>query len=306
MDVLVTGGAGFIGSTLVRRLLADLEGRVVTLDALTYAGSTANLDGVLDHPRHEFVHGDVRDESLLADCLKTVDAVVHLAAETHVDRSIEDASPFVETNVRGTQTLLDTVRATDIERFVHVSTDEVYGEILDGRVTEQAPLEPRNPYAATKAGADHLVESYQVTHDVPAIVARPTNTYGPRQHAEKAVPTFIERAVAGESLPVYGDGSNAREWLFVEDLARALLVLLREGSIGETYNVTSGVEKTTLEVARVICKELDRPADLIEHVPDRPGHDQRYALDATKIERLGWAPTTTFEEGIRQTIDQYR
>lgn len=305
MRVLVTGGAGFIGSNFVRHLLQNGGDSVVSLDALTYAGSRDNLDGVLDHPRHEFVEGDIRDEGLVRDLVADVDAVVNFAAESHVDRAIESAEPFVETNVQGTRALLDAAVGGDVERFVQVSTDEVYGQVLDGKFTEDDPLDPRNPYSATKAGADLLARSYVPTHGLPVVITRTCNNFGPRQHPEKLVPKFIERADEGKPLPVYGDGSNVREWIYVEDNCRALDLVLREGTIGDVYNVGSGEEKTNLEVTRAILDAVGADESLVEFVEDRAGHDQRYALATSKIESLGWEPRYSFEEGLRRTVDYY-
>lgn len=306
MRILVTGGAGFIGSNFVHYLLNEHEDdEVITLDALTYAGSKANLDGALDDPRHEFVEGDIRDRDLVTDLVSDVDAIVNFAAESHVDRSIEGAKPFVTTNVQGTQTLLDAANEADIERFLQISTDEVYGQILDGKFSEDDPLNPRNPYSATKAGADLLAQSFQTTHNVPVLITRTCNNFGPRQHPEKLIPKFIQNAAAGENLPVYGDGSNVREWIYVEDNCRALDLVLREGDIGEIYNIGSHTEKTNLEVTEAILDAVGADDDLIEFVEDRAGHDQRYALETEKIEALGWDPEYSFEEGVERTIDYY-
>ncbi|MFC6725366.1 dTDP-glucose 4,6-dehydratase [Halobium palmae] len=305
MRTLVTGGAGFIGSNFVRHLVEQTDDEVVILDALTYAGSTENLDGALDHERHEFVEGDVRDEELVADLVADADAVVNFAAESHVDRSIDGSKPFVSTNVEGTRCLLDAARAADVDRFLQVSTDEVYGEVTDGKFAEGDPLDPRNPYAATKAGADHLALSYERTYDLPVVVTRSSNNYGPRQHREKLIPKFVTLAARGEPLPVYGDGSNVREWTYVEDNCRAIDLALREGEAGEVYNVGSGEERTNLEVTRAILDAVGASEELVEFVEDRPGHDQRYALETGKIERLGWAPEYAFEEGLERTVDHY-
>jgi dTDP-glucose 4,6-dehydratase len=302
MRVLVTGGAGFIGSNFVHHLLEETTDEVVTLDALTYAGSMENLEGVLNHPRHEFVEGDIRNDSLVGDLIEGVDAVVNFAAESHVDRSIDSSGPFVESNVVGTQTLLDAALSADIERFVQISTDEVYGQILDGTFDESDLLQPRNPYAATKASADLLALSYQTTHGLPVSITRSSNNYGPRQHQEKLIPKFVTRAMAGETLPVYGDGSNVREWTYVEDNCRAIDIVLREGQDGEIYNVGSGDERSNLEVTTDIIDLVDASEDLIEFVEDRSGHDQRYALNTEKIKALGWEPKWTFESGLRQTV----
>ena len=306
MRILVTGGAGFIGSNFVHHVLTEHDDdEVVTLDALTYAGSKDNLDGVLDNPRHEFVEGDIRDRELVTELVADVDAIVNFAAESHVDRSIEGAKPFVSTNVQGTQTLLDAANDTDIDRFLQISTDEVYGQILDGKFAEDDPLNPRNPYAATKAGADLLAQSFQTTHDLPVVITRTSNNFGPRQHPEKLIPKFIQNAAAGKSLPVYGDGSNVREWIYVEDNCRALDVVLRDGDIGEIYNIGSHTEKTNLEVTEAILDAVGADDDLIEFVEDRAGHDQRYALETEKIEALGWEPEYTFEEGLERAVQYY-
>jgi len=305
MRTLVTGGAGFIGSNFVRHLIEHTDDEVVTLDALTYAGSTENLDGLLDHDRHEFVEGDIRDEELVADLVADVDAVVNFAAESHVDRSIEGSKPFVSTNVDGTRCLLDAARSAEVDRFLQVSTDEVYGEAVDGRFTEGDPLDPRNPYAATKAGADHLALSYERTYGLPVVVTRSSNNFGPRQHREKLIPKFVTRAAAGESLPLYGDGSNVREWTYVTDNCRAVDLVLREGEAGDVYNVGSGEERTNREVTETTIDAVGASEDLIEFVEDRPGHDQRYALDSSKVRTLGWEPRYSFEEGLEDTVDYY-
>jgi len=306
MRILITGGAGFIGSNFVHYVLEHHENdEVVTLDALTYAGSKANLEGVLDHPRHEFVEGDICDRNLVTDLVDDCDAVVNFAAESHVDRAIDGAEPFVRTNVRGTQTLLDAALAADIDRFLQVSTDEVYGEIVDGRFAEEDRLKPRNPYAATKAGADLLARSYVTTHDLPVLITRTCNNFGPRQHREKLIPKFILTGAEGGELPVYGDGSNIREWIYVEDNCQALDLVLRQGDPSEVYNVGSGEERTNLEVAEAILDRVGGKEEQITFVEDRPGHDQRYALDAGKIEALGWEPEWTFEDGLDETIDYY-
>ena len=306
MRILVTGGAGFIGSNFVHYVLDEHEDdEVITLDALTYAGSKDNLDAVLDNPRHEFVEGDICDRELVTDLVSDVDAIVNFAAESHVDRSIEGAKPFVTTNVQGTQTLLDAANKADIERFLQISTDEVYGQILDGKFSEDDTLNPRNPYSATKAGADLLAKSFQMTHDLPVLITRTCNNFGPRQHPEKLIPKFIQNAAADENLPVYGDGSNVREWIYVEDNCRALDVVLREGEIGEIYNIGSNTEKTNLEVTEAILDAVGADDDLIEFVEDRAGHDQRYALETKKIEALGWESEFSFKEGLGRTVEYY-
>ncbi|RQG96039.1 dTDP-glucose 4,6-dehydratase [Natrarchaeobius chitinivorans] len=306
MQILVTGGAGFIGSNYVRFLLENREDDVVTLDALTYAGSLDNLDGVLDHPRHEFVEGSICDADLVEDLVADADTIVNFAAESHVDRSIDGAQSFVRTNVEGTQTLLEAAVDADIDRFLQISTDEVYGQILDGIFSEDDRLNPRNPYAATKASADLLAKSYGTTHGLPVLITRTCNNFGPRQHTEKLIPKFIRNAAAGDELPVYGDGSNVREWIYVEDNCSALDVVLREGEPGEIYNIGSGEERTNLEVTEAILDAVGGSDDQITFVEDRAGHDQRYALETDKIERLGWEPQWSFEDGLEQTVDYHR
>lgn len=306
MRLLVTGGAGFIGSNFVHHVLMEHDtDEIVTLDALTYAGSRENLQGVLDDPRHRFVEGDIRDRELVSELVERVEAIVNFAAESHVDRSIEGAAPFVRTNVKGTQTLLDAAVAADVDRFLQISTDEVYGQILDGSFSEDDRLNPRNPYAATKAGADLLAKSYETTHDLPVLVTRTCNNFGPRQHPEKLIPKFVRNAANGEDLPVYGDGSNVREWIYVEDNCRALDLILREGTPGEIYNIGSGEERTNLEVTEAILDAVDGSEEQITFVEDRAGHDQRYALETDKIESLGWEPQWSFEDGLKETVAYY-
>lgn len=305
MDILVTGGAGFIGSNYVHYLLTETSDQVITLDSLTYAGSLENLDSALDHSRHKFIEGDICDSDLVGDIIKDLDVVVNFAAQSHVDRSIDGSKPFVRSNIEGTQTLLDASVAADIDRFVQISTDEVYGHILDGKFSENDPLNPRNPYAATKAAADLLVKSYYVTHDLPIVITRSSNNFGPRQHTEKLIPKFIKHAINGEDLPLYGDGSNIREWIYVEDNCSAIDTVLRDGVAGEVYNIGSGHELSNLEVTHKILDTVDASSDLITFVEDRAGHDQRYALDTSKIESLGWNPTWNFEEGLERTVEYY-
>lgn len=305
MRLLVTGGAGFIGSNYVHHVLERTDDELVTLDALKTGGSKENLGTALDHPRHEFVEGDVRDRALVEDLVEEADAVVNFAAESHVDRAIADAEPFVSTNVQGTQTLLDAAREAGVDRFVQISTDEVYGQILAGTFEEGDPLEPRNPYAATKAGADLLALSYHTTYDLPVVVTRSSNNFGPRQHPEKLIPKFVTRAAAGKSLPLYGDGTNVREWTYVADNCRAVDLVLREGEPGEVYNVGSGRELTNREVTERILDAVGASENLIEFVEDRPGHDERYALDTARIESLGWTPEWSFEEGLQRTVEFY-
>jgi dTDP-glucose 4,6-dehydratase len=307
--LLVTGGAGFIGTNFVRRWRARAaeQDRLVVLDAFTYAGHRESL---ADVPGIDIVQGDVADAAAVERTLGEhgIQTILHLAAETHVDRSILDASAFVRTNVLGTATLLEAARQAGVRRFVHVSTDEVYGELGPDRPPslEDAPLRPRSPYAASKAGAEHLAWAYAHTHGLPLIVARPSNTYGPYQLPEKLIPVMIERAAAGRPLPVYGDGAQRREWLHVDDHCAALELLLTDGVPGEAYNIGSGDERSNLDVVRAILARVGAPETLIEHVRDRPGHDRRYAIDSTKLRGLGWRPARGLADGLAATVDWYR
>ncbi len=303
MHILVTGGAGFIGSNFVRHLLrARDDVRVRVLDRLTYAGSRDNLAGVLSAPRLEFIEGDICHQDAVEAAMEGVQVVVHMAAESHVDRSIISAEAAVQTNFTGSFRVFEAARAADVQRVLHISTDEVYGACLDEPFTESDPLNPRNPYSATKAGADRLAHSYFVTYDLPVIIARPSNNYGPWQYPEKLIPFFTWRALHDEHLPVYGDGMQVRDWLHVEDHCRALMLLIEEGVPGEAYNIHGDNERPNMETIRLIIDELDKPESLIRHVEDRPGHDIRYAMDASKMRALGWEPRIEWERGIRETV----
>lgn len=312
MRVLVTGGAGFIGSNFIRMLLSspqDLE--VVCLDALTYAGVFENIRELLSHPRFTFFRGDIRDRKAVKEALSGCDAVVHMAAETHVDRSILDPDVFVLTDVFGTFVLLDESRKAGVKRFVHISTDEVYGEALrpEGAV-EEDPLYPRSPYAASKAGADRIAFSFYETYRLPVVIMRGANAYGPRQYPEKAIPYFITNALEGRAIPIYGTGENEREWTFVSDFCSSVESLLsaEEGKVsGEVFNMGSGERKSVLEVAKAVVREVGASEDLVEFVGDRPAHVRRHALNSGKIRRkLGWEPKVKFEEGISLTVKWYR
>ena len=305
--VLVTGGAGFIGSHFVRAVLnRHKKTRVINLDKLTYAGSLDNLRDVQDDPRYEFVLGDIRDAALVHRLLAGVQGVVHFAAETHVDRSIHDAGEFVLTNVHGTYTLLDALRAFPaVELFVHVSTDEVYGSRTGRAARETDPFAPSSPYAASKAAGDHLARAYRATYGLPTIVLRPSNAYGPGQFPEKLVPLFLANALEGRPLPVYGDGLNVRDWLYVEDLVRAVEAAVLRGRCGSAYNVGGGCELTNIEVARRVLEAVGAPRELVQFVPDRPGHDRRYAMDSGLVRALGWEPLTPFAEGLKKTARWY-
>ena len=307
-QVLVTGGAGFIGSSYVQHAVAaHPDWHVTTLDKLTYAGRLENLKELDDHPRHRFVRGDIADASVAAPLVKESDIVVHFAAETHVDRSIHDPGHFVKTDVYGTFVLLDAARSSSrLRRFVQISTDEVYGSVPEGASTETDELRPRNPYAASKAGADRLAYSYWATYEVPVIISRASNNYGPRQFPEKIIPLFVTNALDGQPVPLYGDGLNVRDWLHVEDHCWAIDLLLAQGVPGEVYNIGGGHELTNIDLTHMILQAVGRPESLIHRVDDRLGHDRRYALDTTKLRGLGWAPQEAFDTGLTAVVDWYR
>jgi len=307
MKILVTGGCGFIGSNFVRLLLTETEHRVRNLDALTYAGNPANLEDLAGDPRYEFVEGRIEDPGTALRAVEGTDAVVHFAAESHVDRSIKDSRPFLVTNVLGTQALLDAARKTGIGKFVNVSTDEVYGALGEtGLFTETTPLAPNSPYSASKAGADMLARAYHETYGLPVLTVRPSNNYGPFQYPEKFIPLMITNLLDGGRIPVYGEGRNVRDWLFVEDNCRAILRVLEAGRPGEVYNIGGRGEMRNIDVARTVLSVMGLDESRIEFVKDRPGHDFRYALDITKIrEELGWRPSVGFEEGIARTVEWF-
>jgi dTDP-glucose 4,6-dehydratase len=310
MNVLVTGGCGFIGSNLVRLLLAERpDWRVVNLDKLTYAGNPENLAEIEGSPRYRFVRGDVCNGELVGDVFRTerIDAVVHLAAESHVDRSILAPSVFIETNVRGTQVLLEAARELGVRRFLHVSTDEVYGSLgPTGAFTEETPLAPSSPYSASKAASDLLALAYAHTFEVPVVVSRCSNNYGPYQFPEKLIPLVIANALRDRPLPVYGDGMNVRDWIHVEDHCRGLLACLERGGQGAVFNLGASSERHNIDIVRAVLRLLGKPESLIQLVKDRPGHDRRYAIDATKARRaLGWAPRRGFEEALAATVGWY-
>jgi dTDP-glucose 4,6-dehydratase len=323
--ILVTGGSGFIGSALVRQLISETDAEVTNLDKLTYAANPLSLASVADNPRYRFVHGDICDATAVGEAIKRFqpDAIMHLAAESHVDRSIDGPGDFIQTNVVGTFTLLQEAlrhwRALEGEaktnfRFLHISTDEVFGSLgANGWFTETTPYSPRSPYSASKASSDHLVMAWHETYGLPTLITNCSNNYGPYHFPEKLIPLVILKGLAGEKLPVYGKGDNVRDWLYVDDHARALRLVLERGKLGETYNIGGENERTNLEVVQSICRLLDKHApkaqpheSLIHFVTDRPGHDFRYAMDTTKISRhLGWRPTETFETGLESTVKWY-
>ncbi|WP_437205185.1 dTDP-glucose 4,6-dehydratase [Planctomicrobium sp. SH664] len=308
--IVVTGGCGFIGSNFIRHLLAtDPQLTIYNLDKLTYAGNPENLADIESDSRYHFRRGDIGDREFVTGLLQEsrADAVVNFAAESHVDRSIIDSGPFVSTNIVGTQVLMDACRQQKVSRYLQVSTDEVYGSLgAEGFFTEETPLAPNSPYSSSKAAADLLVRSYVHTFQFPAIITRCSNNYGPYQFPEKLIPLFISNALRGESLPVYGQGTNVRDWIHVLDHCRGIELALRKGQIGEVYNFGGRTELTNIALTRLLLKLLDKPESLIRYVADRPGHDLRYAIDCTKAEReLGWQPQIPFEQGLQETIDWY-
>jgi len=308
VNVLVTGGAGFIGSNFVRYALSShADWHVTTLDKLTYAGRLENLKQVLEHPRHTFVKGDVADPGVAAPLVKNAEIVVHFAAETHVDRSLMSAGEFITTDVYGTFVLLDAAReAPQLRRFVQISTDEVYGNVAEGASRETDELRPRNPYSASKAGADRLAYSYWASHNVPVIITRASNNYGPYHFPEKVIPLFITNAIDDLPLPLYGDGLQERDWLHVHDHCRAIDLLLDAGVSGEAYNVGGGNHVKNVDLTSRILELVGKPESLVRAVADRPGHDRRYALDTSKLQRLGWRPLMPFDDGLRETVAWYR
>jgi len=309
MRILVTGGAGFIGSNFVRHLLEKGGDRIVNLDLLTYAGNLENLAGLEDHSDYRFVRGDIGDAGLVADLMaaESIEAVVNFAAESHVDRSIDGPRLFLETNIMGTQTLLDAARAACVARFLQVSTDEVYGSLgSEGKFTEESPIRPNSPYAASKAAADLICRSYCHTYGMPVLITRCSNNYGPYQFPEKLIPLMIANALVDSRLPVYGDGLNVRDWLFVEDHCRALDLVLREAEPGSVYNIGGDNEMQNIRIVKLLLGILGKGESLIEFVKDRPGHDRRYAIDAGKLNRdLGWEPAHSFEDGMKATVQWY-
>jgi dTDP-glucose 4,6-dehydratase len=310
MKVLVTGGAGFIGSNFIRHLLqSGKDVSITNFDKLTYAGNPESLADVANDSRYQFVRGDIAStKDVDAVFQQGFDALVNFAAETHVDRSIEDASPFLHTNILGTQCLLEAARRFQLPRFIHISTDEVYGSAPAGvSFTEETTLDPRSPYAASKASADHFVAAYANTYGVSAVILRCTNNFGPFQFPEKLIPLIIANAREDKHLPIYGDGLQERDWLFVEDYCRAIALALEKAKPGAVYNVSAGAPQPNLKIVRTILQHLGKPESLMKYVKDRPGHDRRYALDSSKIQReLGWSPKVSFEDGIRRTIEWYQ
>lgn len=301
---MITGGAGFIGSNFVHYIANKYDDYEITvLDKLTYAGDMENLAGL---ENIDFIKGDIADEVAASQAMKDADYVVNFAAETHVDKSITDPAAFVKSDVLGTHNLLELVRKYDVEKYIQISTDEVYGSILEGSFKETDNIDPSSPYSASKAGGDLLVSAYYKTYGIPVMITRSSNNFGPRQFPEKLIPLFILKALHDEKLPVYGDGKNVRDWIYVEDNCAGVDTVLHKGKIGEVYNIGGGNEKNNLEITRLILEKLGKPETLIEHVTDRLGHDRRYSLDATKTKKLGWEPKWSFEDAMEKTVNWYK
>jgi len=307
LKILITGGAGFIGSNFIRYMLSKYpDYKIVNLDKLTYAGNLDNLRDIEKDPRYKFIKGDICDKKTVERAMKDCDAVINFAAESHVDRSITDAGTFVKTDIFGTYILLETAKKYNIEKYIQISTDEVYGSIKEGSFKETDPLKPNSPYSASKASADLLVRSYYITHNLPVLITRSSNNYGPYQYPEKLIPLFTINALNNKPLPVYGTGNNVRDWLYVLDNCSGIDTVLHKGKIGEVYNIGGNTEKTNLEITYLILEVLDKPKSLITFVEDRKGHDFRYSLDTTKIESLGWKREYNFEEAMKETIEWYK
>lgn len=306
MKILITGGLGFIGSNFIRHILKTHPNYYVTnLDVVTYAGNPANLEDIENKPQYRFIKGDIIKEKNIKKATKDIDIIINFAAETHVDRSILDPENFVRTNLVGTYMLLEYARKHDIQSYFQISSDEVYGGIEKGSFKEADSLTPSSPYSASKAGADLLVQSYHKTYGLSTLIVRSSNNFGPYQYPEKLIPSFILKALQNKLLPLYGNGKNVRDWIYVDDNCVAIDIILHKGRKGEIYNVAAGNEKTNLEVTQFILNELGKPHSLISHVKDRPAHDRRYSLDTTKTRKLGWKPTQHFEDALRKTIHWY-
>lgn len=305
MKILVTGGYGFIGCNFIRHMIQQ-GAEIVNLDKLTYAGVRNSLKDIEGEERYSFVKGDICNRKDVRKAMEGCERVVHFAAASHVDRSIQDALPFIQTNVTGTYLLLEEARKQEVERFIYISTDEIYGQIEHGSFKETDVLNPRNPYSASKAGADRLAYSFFATYDLPVIITRSSNNFGPFQFPEKMIPLFITNILQGKKVPVYGEGKNVRDWIYVMDNCEAIELCLNKGKVGEVYNIGGGNEISNLELTKIILQELGKGEDMIDYVKDRPGHDLRYSLDCTKIKELGWRPRTRFADEIRQTVSWYK
>lgn len=307
MKLLITGGAGFIGSNFIRYYLKNHpEDKIINLDKLTYCGNPENLKDIESNPNYEFVKGDICDEKLVNELMQRVDAVIHFAAESHVDNSIHDPFVFTRTNVIGTHILLDAARRHNIKKFLHISTDEVYGSIDIGSFTEESRLEPNSPYSVSKTAAELLAKVYHTTYKLPVIITRSSNNFGPNQYPEKLIPLFVTNLIEGKKVPVYGDGMNIRDWIYVLDNCEALDFVFQKGDFGEVYNIGGGNEKTNIYITKTIIKQLGKDESFVEYVKDRPGHDRRYSLNCDKLLALGWKPKYNFEKAMLETINWYK
>ncbi|MBI5407435.1 MAG: dTDP-glucose 4,6-dehydratase [Nitrospirae bacterium] len=307
MKLLVTGGAGFIGSNFIRHILNKYpDYHITNLDKLTYAGNLDNLKDIDGRPNYRFLRGDICDAKTVSEAVQGVDAIVNFAAETHVDRSILEPGSFIQTDIYGTYVLLEAVKAHGIQRYIQISTDEVYGSIEQGSFTEASPVMPSSPYSASKAGSDMLVHSYWKTFHLPVIITRSSNNYGPYQYPEKLIPLFITNVLEDRPLPLYGDGLNVRDWIYVTDNCAAIDLVLHRGKEGEVYNIGGGNERTNIEITEIILRELGKPKDLIKRIKDRPGHDRRYSIDSSRLVSLGFEPQYGFEEAMQNTVRWYR
>ena len=307
MKLLVTGGCGFIGSNFIRHILKKYPAyKIVNLDKLTYCGNLCNLSNIEDDKHYAFVKGDICDKKIVEKIIKDCDAVINFAAESHVDRSISDASEFIRTNIQGVYVLLEAAKKHNIKRFIQISTDETYGSINKGSFKETSPLRPNSPYSAAKAGGDHLALAYYTTFKLPVIVTRSSNNFGPYQYPEKVIPLFITNLLENKKVPLYGDGLNVRDWLYVLDNCSAIDLVLHKGKIGEIYNIGGGVEIPNIELTKIILKNLGKTDKIINYVPDRLGHDRRYSLDSSKVRKLGWKPSRNFNIAIKETINWYK
>jgi len=307
--ILITGGAGFIGSNFIRYILNKYSDyKVINLDKITYAGNPENLKDVKNHSQYKFIKGDICDKELVNDLIlkEKPDAIINFAAETHVDRSILEPDAFIKTDIFGTYNLLEATKNHKIKKYIQISTDEVYGSTGKGLFTEQSNLKPNSPYSASKTGADLLVRAYSKTYNLPVLITRSSNNYGPYQYPEKLIPLFITNLIEDKKIPVYGDGLNVRDWLYVLDNCSGIDTVLHKGKLGDIYNIGADNEKTNKEITKIILKELGKDKSSIEYVKDRPGHDRRYALDSTKLKNLGWKPEYNFEKAIKETIDWYK
>lgn len=306
MKLLVTGGAGFIGSNFIRYMFKKYpDYHIVNLDKLTYAGNLDNLKDVEGHPNYTFIKGDICDVKVVSGAVEGVDAIVNFAAETHVDRSILEPGSFIQTDVYGTYVLLEAVKEKGISRYIQISTDEVYGSIETGSFTEKSPVSPSSPYSASKAGSDMLVHAYWTTYHLPVIITRSSNNYGPYQYPEKLIPLFITNALEGQQLPLYGDGMNVRDWIYVDDNCAAIDVVLHKGIEGEVYNIGGGNERTNVEITDIILRETGKPKSFIKHIKDRLGHDRRYSIDSSKVNSLGFTSKHSFEDAMMTTVKWY-